>query len=243
MLKTKFRLTKCMWYQGTEYERIAETAITEDGERHMVQTDNDGNKYFTIDNPYCDKSDSMRKSFIGYIADSVKAIEEHYADCLMCSNMFSISSSSYPIVMLNRTLGEKYWEKSIEGFKNTKFGFQIRCGNKNSLSGYSPIDSKGNYTLFTPEITEYFTNERDAQERLDNFVSEATKAYGEYKRAVTNEERKTICQKLYDSNIVFHIFMEMVDHPEITDIDKYPNFGFHIEQAVIPLSANSKITN
>ena len=234
MLKTKFRLTECMWYYGTEYQEIAKTAITEDGKRHKIQTMDDGTEYFTIDNPYSEEE--CYDGFYGCIKDAVDAVKEHYADCIKGNplplNVFQ--SGMFPIIFLDREKGEEAWNKSIEGWKDAKFGYQIKCGGKNSFSGYQPIDKNGEYTTFKPEDTEYFETKKEAEEKMNSFIEKSKNAYKEYTEAKTDGKKYKICESLFSCGIAFHFLMEMIDNPEITDFKKFPEFGYEIQQSVLP---------
>jgi len=234
MLKTKFRLTECVWYYGTEYQEIAKTAITEDGKRHKIQIMDDGTEYFTIDNPYSEEE--RYDGFYGRIKDAVNAVKEHYADCIK-GNPVPLSifqSGIFPIVLLDRDKGEEFWKKSMEGWKNAKFGYQIKCGGKNSFSGYQPIDKDGNFNI---KNTEYFETKDAAEEKINKFIEKSKNAYEKYNEAKTEGEKDKICESLFPCSIAFHFLIEMLDNPEITDFQKFPNFGYEIQQSLLPAEA------
>ena len=232
MLKTKFRLTKCMWYQGTKYEKIAETAITEDGERHMVQTMDDGTKYFTIDNPYANSEEE--NTFYGRIKDAVRAVQEHYADCIKSgANTNIFNSYTYPIVLIDRKKGEEYWEKSKDGWKDAKFGYVIKAGDKNSFGGYIMLDYDGNFT-FDPKY--YYDTETEATEKLNTWIKGAKDFIKLYNEASDESERTKLCKNNAGRfpRFLYYLIGAMINSPEITDIKKLPNFGYEIEQYLIP---------
>lgn len=236
MLKTKFRLTKCVWYQGTELEEIADTAITEDGKRHKIQKLSDGTEYFTIDNPYTDENNKSRYMFYGYIEDAIKAIREHYADCMISgakTNVFN--SGDYPIVLLDRKKGEEYWKQSVDGWEGTKFGYIIKSGDKNSFGGYSPLNENGESSRFNPKEIKYYNTREEAENKLNNWIKDTKEFVKGYFN--TSEDKRD--SYIRNSNFSFFNFCsilaeDMIDNPDITDLQKLPCVGFRIEQAIIP---------
>lgn len=232
MLKTKFRLTECVWYYGTEYQEIAKTAITEDGKRHKIQTMEDGTEYFTIDNPYSD--DECYDGFYGRIKDAVNAVKEHYADCIKGNalplNIFQ--SGMFPIVFLDREKGEEAWKKSIEGWKNAKFGYCIKAGGKNSFGGYQTLDYHGDYTF---KLDQNYTTEKEAKSKLNEWINTAKRFIKKYNKASSGDKKDKMAGDFIRSNsdFIVHIVFDMLENPNVTDMKKLPNFGYEIQQSLL----------
>ena len=144
MLKTKFRVADCIIVENGDY-CVRKCAITEDGKKHIIEENSEGEKYFHIDNPYGDNTFRGR-SFCRKAGDAIKAVLDDYADCILSGSHTNVFTSfTMPIIMIDRELGEKYHEMSKEGFKNTKFGYTIVYGSKNSIGGYRAVDADGFY--------------------------------------------------------------------------------------------------
>ena len=231
MLKTKFRITRCMWYQGTKYEEIAKTAITEDGERHKIQTMDDGTEYFTIDNPYSEEE--RYDGFYGRIKDAVNAVKEHYADCIKGNpaplNVFQ--SGMFPVVFLDRKKGEEAWQKSLEGWENAKFGYCIKAGGKNSFGGYCTLDYHGDYTF---DLDQNYATEEEAKSKLNEWINTAKDFVKQYNKASEKERDKMVSEFMRSKpDLIVHLVDDMIDNPNVTDMKKLPNFGYEIQQSLL----------
>ena len=231
MLKTKFRLTECMWYYGTEYQKIIKTAITEDGERHMILKMDDGTEYYTIDNPY--PNEEHYNGFTGRIKDAVNAVKEHYADCLKGNPMpFDICRFGVtPIVFLDRKKGEKAWKKSLEGWKDAKFGYCIKAGSKNSFSGYCTLDYHGDYTF---DLGNNYITEEEAKSKLNEWINTAKDFVKQYNKASGDKHEKIVSEFMMSNpDIIVNLADDMIANPDITDTRKLPNFGYKIQQSLL----------
>lgn len=171
--KTNFRVAKCLCYEGKGCQTIRDCAITDDGKKHIIQETKDGEKYFTIDNPY--SNNTLRdRHFHGRIGDAIQAIKEGYADVILSGGNTNVfNEHDYPIVMINRQIGDEYRQKSIKGFKDTKIGYCIFYGNKNSFGGYHPVDAIGDMAMIKEPMI--YDSEEEAQNKLNYYIEEATK--------------------------------------------------------------------
>ena len=85
-----------------------------------------------------DCKSSLRFSYSGRIRDAVEMIRN--GDCI--SSMKFIGRIDKVLYFLDRKTGEELRRKSLEGWKDTKFGWAIECGNKNSFLEYSMLNKK-----------------------------------------------------------------------------------------------------
>lgn len=133
----EFRVAKCM-VNG----EVKEYAIFADGSRKkMIQIDEQYGKYFEVDNELnTDCKSCLRFSFSGRIKDAVDMIKSGNGDCIKTIQLFGRHDSL--VYFLDRTIGEELRKKSLDGWKDTKFCWAIECGNKNSFSGYSMLNTK-----------------------------------------------------------------------------------------------------
>lgn len=134
----EFRVAKCLGNDG-----VQEYAIFADGSRKkIIQTDEQYGKYFEVDNELNTDCDTFLKySFSGRIKDAIDTIKSGNGDCIKQINLFG--KYDKVLYFIDRKVGEELRAKSLEGWKDTKFAWTVECGNKNSFSGYAPINSKG----------------------------------------------------------------------------------------------------
>ena len=195
----EFRIAKCIDYDG-----IHEYAIFSDGSRKKkIQNDKQYGKFFEVDNELNDTEIALlRHSFSGRIKDAVDMIKSGNGDCIQSVQLLGRRDSV--IYFLDRSIGEELREKTIEGWKDTKFGWAIECGYKNSFSGYSMINEKTErISIFDKETTPItFKSEDEASLYLKNLLNLA-KYYA--KRLVNKissvkdeKERKKIFNMIID---------------------------------------------
>lgn len=98
--KTNFRVAKYLCFDGKDYKVIRDCAITDDGKKHIIQENKDGEKYFTIDNPY--SNNTLRdRHFHGKIGDAIQTIKDRYADVIISGDYTNVFNQyAYPIVMI-----------------------------------------------------------------------------------------------------------------------------------------------
>lgn len=125
----KFRIAKCL-----VNDKINKYALiyNEKGEivaKRIIEKDKDGNEYFSTINTFntrC-KYKTFAKSFSGRIKDAVETIKTGNGDCICRNNIFCFGAfySIRVLYYLDRNIGEVYREKTIEGFKDSKFCYAI----------------------------------------------------------------------------------------------------------------------
>lgn len=165
-----FRIAKCLDNNG-----INEYAIFEDGSRKkLIQNDEQYGKYFEVDNELNDEYKSfMRFSFSGRIKDAVDMIRSGNGDCIKSYNLFGRVDKV--VYFIDRKIGEELRQKFLEGWKDTKFGWAIECGNKNSFSGYSMLNKKTErISAFDEERTPIsFTSKEEAARYVEDLIERA----------------------------------------------------------------------
>ncbi len=132
----KFRVANCF---NNLTNSIGEFAIFEDGsERKPIFIDGDGHKYFKVDNELNKDCHTMlAKSFSDRIKDAVDTIITGNGDVISVYN--AIGEHINVFYYLDREYGESLRKKTIEGWKDTKFGYIIKYGLSGSFSGYHNI--------------------------------------------------------------------------------------------------------
>lgn len=238
-----YRVAKCL-----ENGTINEYAIFDDGSRKkVIETDEQYGKYFSVDNELNPNGGVLKRSFTGRIKDAVDTIKIGNGDCLKTFNLFGRQESV--IFFLDRNIGEELRKKSIDGWKDTKFGWQIEAGNKNSFSGYSPLNLKAERISMWDEDRKpmTFKTEKEANEYAESLVSRAWD-YAKYmvnriNSVMDKEERDRIFNEIYDKlenetsrfSIVIDFMSDMLkgDYELKSGECKLDEMGYKVVQCVI----------
>lgn len=176
----EFRVAKCL-VDG----EINEYAIFADGSRKkIIQTNDKYGKYFEVDNELnTDCKSFLRFSYSGRIKDAVEMIRNGNGDCI--SSMKFVGRIDNVLYFLDRQIGEELRQKSLEGWKDTKFGWVIECGNKNSFSGYSMLNKKNErITVFDKDRSPIVFDTKESADEYVEYLIERSKYYA--KRLVNN---------------------------------------------------------
>lgn len=103
------------------------------GEVSMDDKELAGLEYYRVNNPYVTEDDDYLtfrfKSFIGRIADAIRAIREGYGDALQTAN--GLFTTESVVRFINRERGEEIRKKTIEGWTNATFSWIVKWNNGN----------------------------------------------------------------------------------------------------------------
>lgn len=204
----EFRVAKCL-VDG----EINEYAIFADGSRKkMIQTDEKYGKYFEVDNELNTALKScLRFSFSGRIKDAVDTIKSGNGDCIKTVRL--IGRHDNVLYFLDRAIGEELRKKFLDGWKNTKFGWAIECGNKYGVSGYAMINNKlKRISIFDKPMT------FDTEEAAKKYVGDLIERARYYAKRLANE-LANITEVEERSDIIYGITNE---------IDEYAGAKFSI---------------
>lgn len=194
----EFRVAKCLDNNG-----IHEYAIFTDGSRKkLIQNDEQYGKYFEVDNELNDEYKSfLRFSFSGRIKDAVDMIRNGNGDCIQSVKLFGRVDKV--IYFLDRKVGEELRQKSLDGWKDTKFGWAIECGYKNSFAGYSMLNKKNErISAFDEERTPMtFDSKEAANEYVEYLVDKARYYANRLANNISDVEDKTEREKIIDAAI------------------------------------------
>lgn len=185
-----FRIAKCLGNNG-----VQEYAIFTDGSRKkLIQNDEQYGKYFEIDNELnTDCNTYLKYSFSGRIKDAIDTIKSGSGDCIKQVDFFG--KHDKVLYFIDRKVGEELRAKSIEGWKDTKLAWTVECGNKNSFSGYAPINLKGErISMFNEDRTvKTFATKDEAEEYVKGLLEKAAcyakRLAEDYAKARDKEER------------------------------------------------------
>ncbi len=112
----EFRVAKCLGNDG-----VQEYAIFADGSRKKrIYIDEQYGKYFEVDNEFnTDCKTCLKYSFSGRIKDAIDTIKSGNGDCIKQINFFG--KHDKVLYFIDRKVGEELRQKSLEGWKDTKF--------------------------------------------------------------------------------------------------------------------------
>lgn len=194
----EFRVAKCLDNNG-----IHEYAIFTDGSRKkLIQNDEQYGKYFEVDNELNDEYKSfLRFSFSGRIKDAVDMIRNGNGECIQSVKLFGRVDKV--IYFLDRKVGEELRQKSLDGWKDTKFGWAIECGYKSSFAGYSMLNNKNEMTsVFDKEnIPMTFDSKEAASEYAEYLVDKARYYAKRLANNISGIEDKTEQERIIDAAI------------------------------------------
>lgn len=180
----EFRVAKCL-VNGL----ISEYAIFADGSRKkLIKNDKQYGKYFEVDNELNnDCIPCLLSNYINSIKDAIDMISNGNGDCLKTS-----SSGDRVLYFLDRKIGDDLRKKTIEGWKNTKFGWTIEAINKHSLLGYYLLNKK------SEPITMFMAKKDSCPMTFE--TKEAAKAYVEELVEKAKGYAKRLAEANHDEN-------------------------------------------
>lgn len=194
----EFRIARCLDNNG-----IHEYAIFADGSRKkLIQNDEQYGKYFEVDNELnTDCKTFMRFSFSGRIKDAVDMIRNGNGDCIQSVKLFGRVDKV--IYFLDRKVGEELRQKSLDGWKDTKFGWAIECGYKNSFAGYSMLNKKNErISAFDEERAPIsFETKEEATIYVESLIERARYYANRLANNISDVEDKTEREKIIDAAI------------------------------------------
>ena len=187
----------------------------------------------------------MKYSFSGRIKDAVDMIKLGNGDCIKNTDML-ISSDSV-LYFLDRKIGEEYRKKFINGWKDTKFGWAIEVGNKNSFYPYLRLNENlESISLWNADTTQLtFDSEELALEKIHeiiqlahNYAIEILEKMNEEtdekkKEEAFNKAFDQIQEKIGERSVLINLIYDFFDD-DLTDVhDELNHYGYKIVQCII----------
>lgn len=176
----KFRITKCLIDN-----KIVKCAILENNkewdkyERRIIEKDSKGREYFTLPNT---RVKSFLKSFTDRIGDAADEVINGDGDAIKYETFLGMNFIDVAY-FIDREYGEEMKQKSIEGWKDTKFAWVLKNCN---FHQYVKEDGILTYERNDNAI-DIFNTEEDALERLSKLTDEAYSYIEKYKGREVNE--------------------------------------------------------
>lgn len=161
------RRTRCL-----VHGKIRDCVIV-NGKRKIIEVDPKYGEFFYVDNEKITGSalDRKFKSFSGRVKDAVETIREGNGDVLKVGAF----GGEDVIYFLDRTVGDELRKKFIEGWADTKFGWQLVFENRNSMFGGRPLNIDNEVSFLDGKPLMYFNTEEDATEYKDKLLKTAYK--------------------------------------------------------------------
>jgi len=139
-----------------------------------IISDDFGNEYFEIFNPYMEKETSIIKYslFAGQEDIAIKAVRDGFADALLQKkNIFLGQSSLSPVKFINEKYGEQIRKTTIEGWKNAAWKYYIKLSSSSMSSGL-PITKENKLTFLNESEYLLFDTRDQANQYIDKLQQE-----------------------------------------------------------------------
>ena len=215
-----YYVADCM--TGGPYNRRHEYAITKDMGRRYIHEDKEGHKFFYVTNkvgkPFIGEKHMYRSLFNGRIKDAIDTIRNGDAHTLYGSkNIVNVfDSEPAPIWLLDEDLGEKYRKQTLEGFKDSVFGYSVKFGSKNSFSPGRFINKEGTSICMDREdVPAFFEEEQDAYDFMMKLYNKACEEVENIRNGANSDD---VCENYKENfllkSMIFDILLKYEDEKE-----------------------------
>lgn len=178
---------------------------------HTIQVDDNGYEFYEVDNPFDENG-----LFTDKIKDAILCIRNGYADCIVKSNFLNM-------FILRKYIDENYGkslrDKTIEGFKNTKFAYAIKLTSYNSFTNDGLYLSNNNNNLllfYDKNKIMTFDNIEDAKQYRLNLFNIAQNYFNEYIASGKNEK---YLKNLEKTSVIKYMFSDLRKNRDTFDLD------------------------
>lgn len=161
-----------------------------------ILTDENGYEYIHIHNPY-----SKRGKFSDHIKDAITCIKEGRGDVLTQITIFSFPID-YVRKYIDREYGESLRARSIEGWKNAKFGYAVKFTKSNPYTAGSLISVNKERMSIFDDRSNILTF--DTRKEAEKFITDVHKL-------VENTHEKILKLGLKDFDEILHFFNDNVE--------------------------------
>lgn len=178
---------------------------------YTIKTDENGYEYYEVDNPFDEYG-----LFTDKIKDAILCIKNGYADCIVKSNFLNI-------LILRKYIDENYGktlrDKTIEGFKNTKFAYAIKFNLYNSFSNdglYLSNDNNNLLLSYDKNKIMTFDNIGDAKKYRLNLFNIAQNYFNEY---IASGKNGKYLKNLEKTSVIKYMFSDLRKNRDTFDLD------------------------
>ena len=184
-------------------ENNEEFSITNNEKKFKIHNDNKFGKYIYIENPF-----NKTGLFTNYIKDAITCIRNGYGDVLKQTHFLGMKIDDV-CYLIDRKLGRKYNEITIDGWKNTEFSSVFLVNGKK-------FDINGN-TIYENTINLKITKEQ-LQIQSEKYI----RIVKEVKQYIKEHNSVIGIEKYLEIPIVF----ELIDHNNLEEMIKYGSMIF-----------------
>mgnify|MGYP004679591093 FL=1 len=178
---------------------------------HTIQVDKNGYEYYEVDNPFDEYG-----LFTDKIKDAILCIRNGYADCIVKSNFLNMLILRKYI---DKNYGKPLRDKTIEGFKNTKFAYAIKFTPYNSFTNDGLYLSNNNNNLlffYDKDKIMTFDNIEDAKKYRLNLFNIAQNYFNEY---IASGKNETYLKNLEKTSVIKYMFSDLRKNKDTFDLD------------------------
>jgi DNA repair exonuclease SbcCD nuclease subunit len=197
-----------------KYVNCSKRVKFENGTNYCVNTNKEGKEYFAIPNPYINNPENspIKQLFVGRIKDAITAIREGQGDVLNISGMFGPAESVYRFI--DRQYGEELRQKTIEGWKNTEFGYSLKFGYLNSMSGSRFINKEYQILSLFEDQNSYifFNTEEEAEQTKQEILLKAQEMFNKWKKVENTDNEKEYLNQYFDESIYAKVWYAMSEN-------------------------------
>lgn len=180
----EFGVTECLTNDGLHKFAIFIDSSMESTEIYNID------EYLYVDNKSNPDNPYLPRNFTGRIKDAVDTIRKGEGDCILQSRtMFDIQD--YVVYFINRSIGDKFRQKFIEGWKDSTFGWIIQYGHKHSFhSQFRPINTQCQQLSMVdgkpPMVFNTYSHAESYVKSLINKAGEYAKKYADELKGITD---------------------------------------------------------
>ena len=180
------------------------------GYRVINSKEYNGEEYIELQNHLnTDDESPFNKFFSGRIKDAIETIKNGDGDAIRVGRFFNIETINV-VHFLNREFGEEIKKQSLEGWKDAKFGWVIKFGNKHSMSSPYPLNDKNEMcSPFDRDQPKIFSTREEANARITELLGTAKTYAKKYSNMAVDKSEEEI-DKL--QNDMFHELENDVGH-------------------------------
>lgn len=205
-----FRIANCIVCDNiTKCAILEDESINKRKRRRVIQKDENGKEYFTLPNM---KDGRISKSYSNRIGEAVEEVINGNGDVISSTNILGIRNIRV-LYFLDREYGNQLKEKSIEGWKDSKFKWVILKPNPFNYESYV---SKNSIPVFDKSEAMVFDTEKEALKFIEKMYDKA------YEFIDHNNSTENVIKEIQNeyniknimSSVIFDIFVDIIIEDE-----------------------------
>ena len=183
-----------------------------------IDKDKNGKEFFHVPNfKNHPEKGILNTLFTGRIKDAIETIRDGDGDCILVTNIFGTSTSV--VKFLDEEYGNDLRLKSIEGFEDTKFGYAVKVGFFNAMSGGSLI-CKDNLMQSPFKKEQVSVKTFDDEEEVNAYIKSYEKPATQYAKLFCE-----LCEKDWKNNANIYFMTDIIMNTVEDDTMLYMAFN------------------